>query len=164
MDLGTVWVGVSTFVAGGVLGAMATIYGTRKESQDRRDALALEREKFEHERDKHLRERQRESLLGAKEALAGMTEFMYDAFNRDRARLEAVVGEFHEVRVHYGAVVGTGRRLRDFGMVDEAATLEAASEAFSVAVRDLSDENYREWVDVQTTADQALDARSARIP
>ncbi|WP_248580406.1 hypothetical protein [Nocardioides sp. InS609-2] len=87
MDWGTLWVGVSTFIAGGVMGSIATVYATRKESDDRREALSLERDKFEHERDKHLRERQREVLTSAKEALHHMSEFMYDAFNYDRNRL-----------------------------------------------------------------------------
>lgn len=164
MDWSTVWVGVSTFVAGGVLGSIATVYGTRKESQDRRDALALEREKFEHERDKHLRERQRELLGSAKEALSDLHEFMYDAHNYHPERLEAFVGDVHEARVHYAAVLTAGRRLGDYGMVEEAALMEQVGEVFGKALRDFSEENYRGWGDSSRAADHALEARLARIP
>lgn len=164
MDLSILWVGVSTFVAGGVLGSIATIYGTRKESRDRQDALALEREKFEHERDKHLRSRQREVLGSAKEALRETTEFMYDAFNYDLTRLEAVVGDTHESRVHYASVLTTGRWLGDYGMADEADRMKAVGEAFAVAIRDFTEANYHEWGEVSRATDQALDARLAQIP
>lgn len=158
------WVGVSTFLAGGVLGSIATVYGTRKESQDRRDALALEREKFEHERDKHLRERQRELLGSAQEALGDLHDFMYDAYNYHPERLEVFVGDVHESRVHYSAVLTAGRRLGDYGMVEEAALMEQVGEVFGNAIRDFTDENYRAWVDSSLAAEHALEARLARIP
>lgn len=163
MDLGTLWVGLSTFVAGGLLGAIAGVYGTRKESQDRQAALALEREKFEYERDKRLRQSQRESIQEAKHALAEMSEFLYDAFNHDRNRLEAVVDGFHEVRIHYGGVTQAVHRLRDHDLSDEATALDDAVTAFLVAAKDLSDETYRGWVDASMSADRTLDARQPRI-
>ena len=164
MDLATLWVGVSTFVVGGIFGSIATVYGTRKESHDRRDALALEREKFEHERDKHLRERQREVLGSAKEALRDMSEFMYDAYNYDRARLEALTGDVHESRLHYAAVLTTGGWLGDYEMTEEATLMEAIGEAFGVAIRDFTEANYRLWGDTSRSTDRGLDARLARIP
>lgn len=164
MSLGTLWVGISTFVTGGVLGSLATVYATRKESQDRRDALALEREKFEHERDTDVRARQRAALESAKEALSGMTDFMYQAFNYDLSRLEAIVGDVHESRVHYGAILTAARHLDDFGMKDEANLIEHVAAAFSTAIRDWTTENYRAWVETNISAGNALDARFARIP
>lgn len=158
------WVGIGTFVSGGLLGSLATVYATRRESQDRRDVLILEREKFEHERDKDLRQRKRDALLSAKAALQEITEFMYDAYNHDRSRLDAYMGEFHEARVHYGAVMAAGQRLADFGMRDVAEQIDIVSTAFTQVIGNFESTTYRSWVDASMQAGRAVDAELARIP
>src|SRR4051794_25655339 len=124
MDWGTVWVGVSTFVAGGVLGSAATVYTTRKESRDRRQALDLEREKWEHERDQPLRERRREALRRALDALSRIGEYLYDAYNKNPKRLNAMMGDFHEARVVSGSLHSTQSDLLHNDLEAEAELLE----------------------------------------
>lgn len=58
MDWTTVGTSVaSSLVGGGLIGGLVSLRVARKESTDRQDALALEREKWEHQRTAHMRER-----------------------------------------------------------------------------------------------------------
>lgn len=47
----------SSLVGGGVIGGLVSLFVARRESSDRQDALALEREKWEHQRTAHMREK-----------------------------------------------------------------------------------------------------------
>jgi hypothetical protein len=78
-----------------------------------------------------VRASQRAAFESAQEALSGMTDFLYEAFNYDASRLEAFVDDVHESRVHYGAVLTAGRHLNDFGMKDEADLIEHVAAVFS---------------------------------
>lgn len=88
MDAAVIGTAVGSLLAGGILGSLATIYATRKESSDRKDALALERErldhdksKWEYERDKPKRDREREVLESGVESLGGALKFLTAVHN-----------------------------------------------------------------------------------
>jgi hypothetical protein len=162
MEWATVWVGVSTFVAGGVFGAAATVYATRKESSDRGRALDLEREKWEYERDQPLRERQKEVLAGAATALEALSDFLWKA-NKDPARLDAFVGEFHEVRVVAGALHAAGEALEQHDLLDQAEELYVVLDRFDEAVRDWRDSTYHACFEADTAARRSISEKLARI-
>jgi hypothetical protein len=162
MDLSTLWVGIATFIAGGLIGAIATVYATRKESGDRRAALALEREKWEHERDKPLRERRREALLAAQTAVNDMGGYLYEC-HKDPARLDAFVGEFHEARVIAAAVDAARRDLEYHELTKESDALEGALDSFASVMQEFNDTNYHACFDTVRDADHTVQRRLAGI-
>lgn len=163
MDWTTVGATASALLGGGILGAAATLYATRKQTHDRRQALALERERWEHERDRSIRERQRATLESAISALEGLGSFTYEAY-KNPARLNAVVGEFHEARVVAGQVHRAALDLNHHGLSQEGGRLEVVLTRFGEAVQDFNERTYHSLFETQLDALEALRARMAGIP
>lgn len=138
------------------------MYATRRQTDDRRQELALEREKWEHERDSSLRERRRTALANAIGALEGLGDFLFEA-HKDRSRLDAFVGEFHEARVVAGAAHRAALDLGHHGL-SEGALVNGVLDLFGKTVRDFTDGTYHDFYESQRVATEALRAKLADIP
>jgi hypothetical protein len=176
MDWDTLGVGIVALLGGGVLGFLANIYTTRKQSADRqadlnarKDELALEREKWEHERDQPIRERQREVLTDSLAHLNEMAGFMMAGFNDHPERLHAVIDGTHEARIHAGMLTSARNDLLNYSQPDVANLFDVVLVQYDEALRARYDDDddaqplYREFFDAAMAAERACRAALARI-
>lgn len=74
----------SALLSGGAVGAVVALRVSTKESEDRREALSLERQKWEHEKAASAREQAREGCRAAVVALDSMMEWAARLRNSER--------------------------------------------------------------------------------
>lgn len=151
---------LAALLSGGIVGGLVSLRVARRESLDRREALALEREKWEHQRDQPVRDAQRESLSGALTAVSELRNYIFEC-NKDHSLLEAVEGDFHVVRIVSGRLHQAASDLVHHGLPAEAEGAFELLEMFGETVNDF-DARYSELFNHCLLVSDALESRLAR--
>lgn len=94
MDWGTIGASV---LGSGLVGGVVSFVVARRESKDRQDVLALEREKWEHERDTPRREDRRSTIISAIDLVEGLHSAMWDL--QSTARLKRPVTDEYDPHI-----------------------------------------------------------------
>lgn len=150
----------SALLSGGIVGGLVSLRIAKRESLDRREVLALEREKWEHQRDQPVRDAQRESLSGGLTAVSEVRNYIFEC-NKDHELLEAMEGDFHVVRLMSGQLHRAASDLVHHGLSEEAEGVFELLEVFGETINDF-DNRYSELFNQCLLVSDALESRLAR--
>lgn len=162
MDWGTLVASVgAALLSGGALGALAGGYTAKRESEDRRELLSLERAKWEHERDRPLREQQRIAVVEAMNALGEANGYalvvsrevqksIFDPQVDEQLKLKAleVASRLAKAEAHLDAL----------SLVAEGAAVSEFGSLYFIALTDRHSHDPLAWHALQTRTMETLKA------